>query len=394
MRRSGLPLVGILVSLIGGSAVAQSEPGPEHTTVPDNGVRVKLDLSRPVPIVQASINGKGPYPFLFDSGTTGFVLDGGFADELGMEVVGTQQVSDLASGVTVDTDQVWMEQIEIGDAVFSGLTAISMDGIGVLGSSGDAPRGIIGLSTFASCLFTLDYPNEALLIQDGQLPKADGRSIFDCKPEAGSAMPVFMVDVAGENYPVHIDSGGTSGITLPFNQIDSLPLDSKPSVVGQGRGANGSFEIYASRLNGTVTLGDYSWESPQVTFLPNVQWVHLGNGVLKRFAITWDQKNQRMRFVDPTGVGVDRSQSQRPKRYGIQFDPNQIGNGPIEVRGVVEGMAAKAAGVRAGDRIIAIHGESISAMSQSDLAMLFRQPALEITVERDGETIDITMKLD
>ena len=93
-----------------------------------------------------------------------------------MKVIGSQDVPDMASGVTLSTDLVEIQQVEIGGALFTGLNAITIDAPGMLGSTGDSPRGIIGLSTFADCLFTIDYPRGVLRIENGQLPTADSRS--------------------------------------------------------------------------------------------------------------------------------------------------------------------------------------------------------------------------
>lgn len=394
MLHSPLIPVSLLIAAIGGFAQAQFSQGPDVTQIPKGGAHVELNMSRPIPIIQASINGEGPFPFFLDSGAAGIVLNETFAQELALKIIGTQQVIDMARGAAIDSDLVSLEQIEIGGAVFTGLSALSSNRTGIHGSSGDAPRGIIGLSTFANCLFTIDYPGGELLIEDGQLPQADGQSILNYESDADSPMPIFTVDVAGTQYPAHIDSGGSSGITLPYNQIDSLPLEGKPAVVGQARSASGSFEVYGSKLNGTITLGAYSWASPQVMFVPKIQWVHFGTGALKRFVITWDQQNQRVRFVDPTGAATDRSQAQQPKRYGIQFNPNQIGAGKLIVDGVIKGMAAEASGLRVGDQILTIDGKNVSGASQLELAAIFKRSPLNMTVDRDGKTIKITMALD
>ncbi len=394
MPHSPLIRVFLVMAAISGSVQAQFSQGPDATNIPKGGAQVELDMSRPIPIIHASINGEGPFPFFLDSGATGIVLNEAFAQELKLEIIGTQQVVDMARGAAIDSDLVSLEQVEIGGAIFTGLSALSSNRTGIHGSAGGAPRGIIGLSTFANCLFTIDYPGGEMLIEDGQLPQADGRSILDYESDADSTMPVFTVDVEGTQYPAHIDSGGSSGITLPYNQIDSLPLEGKPIVVGQARSASGSFEVYGSKLNGTITLGAYSWESPQVMFVPTIQWVHFGTEALKRFTITWDQQNRRVRFVDPTGATVDRSQAQRPKRYGIQFNPNQIGSGELVVDGVIEGMAAQTSGLRAGDQILTINGKSVSGASQLELATIFKSSPLNMTVKRDDKIVNITMALD
>ena len=103
---------------------------------------------------------------------------------------------------------------------------------------------------------------------------------------------------------------------------------------------------------------------------------------------------RRVRFHDPSGVTVDRSQTRRPKRYGIRFNPGQIGAGPLLVEGVMKDMAAEASGLQAGDRIVAIDGQTVSGLSQLDLAKIFGRSPLTMTVVRDGENIELTMKLE
>jgi hypothetical protein len=394
MRRSLLMLVPLLAVPFTQPAAAQIEIGPESTRIPEGGARVELNMDLPIPVIHASINGQGPFPFLLDTGAGGIVLDETFAQEMGMEVVGTQRVRDMGAGVDIDGETVRIDQVEVGGATFSGLDALLINGTGILGASGAAPRGVIGRSPFADCLLTMDYPSRVVLIEEGELPRADGQTILPYTCEEGASTPDLKIDVAGVQHTVHIDSGGSSGITLPFDRMDSFPLESEPKVIGRARSAGGSFEVYGSKLEGTIALGAHSWDSPQVTFVPNIQWVHLGSNVLERFVITWDQRNRRVRFVDPSGIAIDRSQAKRPKRYGLQFDPRRIGKGPLVVEGVTEGMAAETFGVQAGDRIIAIDDRPVSGMSQLDLATAFRRSPLTLKVDRGGETIRVTMSLD
>jgi hypothetical protein len=78
--------------------------------------------------------------------------------------------------------------------------------------------------------------------------------------------------------------------------MDKLPLDGKPVEIGRGRTVGGEAVIYGANLKGTVKIAGHELESVRVAFFDRLTRPNIGYELIKTFAISIDQRNQRMRF--------------------------------------------------------------------------------------------------
>lgn len=130
---------------------------------------ISLDLNSKRPIVELRINGKGPYRFIFDTGSSGSVIDASLATELGLEVIGEDSMG------TPGFDNVIMsKRVKAPLVTFEG-TDISKDAtMNTMGLREMLPvDGILSPNFFLNDLITLDYPNSKLILGSGELDKAD-----------------------------------------------------------------------------------------------------------------------------------------------------------------------------------------------------------------------------
>lgn len=75
-------------------------------------------------------------------------------------------------------------------------------------------------------------------------------------------------------------------------------------------------------------------------------------------------------------------------RFGVRARP--AADGSIEVVGTDPGSPAEAIGLLSGDRIVAINGKSTGELGHTQVRAELMQPGVELTVERDGETVRLT----
>jgi CubicO group peptidase (beta-lactamase class C family) len=281
---------------------ASGGEGPTAVLETPNPGRIELrtkEVSLPMrwfmkkPVVEVKINGKGPYRLYLDTGAQGSVLDQALADELKLPVVGEARVGS-PGGKGLPAKQVRLERMEIGGAVLSDLPAVAFDR-SFLDRGKETPRGVLSAKTFPGFLVTLNYPQSRLTIQRGGLPDADGEKVFAY--DAKRRLPQIPVSVAGRELNVHLDSGSPGGITLPLELAERLPLVSKPVEIGRGRRVDQDVVIWGAKLNGNVKIGQYVLEKPDLSFqdIPNAPG-HVGYEVLKRFAVTLDSSNHRIRL--------------------------------------------------------------------------------------------------
>jgi hypothetical protein len=300
----------------GGPAGAQGDQEPESIparTIVQGTVTAPLDVSKGQPVVEARIDGKGPFRFFLDTGAGTTVLDGDLAKELGLAILDSTRLGDPVNPQAIRAGVVKLASIEIGAARFEGVRAVTWDRSTLRPGEG-APRGVLGIGVFHDVLLALDYPKSQLRLKTGMLPEADGARILAYRSPHG--IPVIPVSVGGRTWDAHLDSGSPSTFNLPLAEKDSVRLLTEPTEVGRGRTANTELVIYGAQLADTMRLGGYAFPQAMIRFNDRLPHANLGGGVLREFVVTLDQKNRRVRF-DRTG----RPASPRPApRTGAAAD--------------------------------------------------------------------------
>jgi hypothetical protein len=245
--------------------------------------------------IDLMVNGKGPFLFAIDTGAEGGPrLDSSLMEKLGLKSSGQMRDGDPSGRSPQMAETVKLDSIEVGGLRFSAVAATSKN-------YKNPPRplaadGIIGLGLFADYLVTLDFPAKVLRIARGELPKADGAEILDYQVEHG--VPSVELDVGNTKIKAHLDSGNRIGeFVFPTSLVEKLTQTSKPLVVGRARSASGDMEIKQVQIKELVRLGRHEFPDATVTFPALGDTGNVGARVLNQFAVTFDQKNQRVRLT-------------------------------------------------------------------------------------------------
>lgn len=253
-------------------------------------------LSADNALVEVRIDGKGPYRFALDTGAAGGGrISRALASQLGLQVVG-QAISGDPSGKNRTTVYiVEAGSLAIGEATFHGVKLSVGDLLAAPGRPAPEIDGIVGIGLFQDLLLTLDYPAQRVRIEKGELPPVDGREVLGLENPFG--IPQIRLKVGDLEVEADVDSGNTRGeLVLPASYIGKVSLDGEPKVVGRGRTGFNEFEIKQAPLKGTVVIGIQSVERPLVDFIEIFPHGNLGSVFLRRFAVTIDQRNHRIRF--------------------------------------------------------------------------------------------------
>jgi CubicO group peptidase (beta-lactamase class C family)/predicted aspartyl protease len=258
---------------------AQSEPDEVLMSGP---VDIPMTFAGHVPVIEAKINGKGPFRFQVDTGFAGTVaLSSALVQQLALPVVGEVMSGDPSGGNPKKARVMRAESVDVDAAHFGGVEV--MESL--------RPRdvdGVIGLDLFRSLLVTFDYPKSRFQLRGGALP-ADAMAY-----DAEHGVPSLDIDVNGQKMQVDIDSGSPGELTLPMSIAKSLTLASEPAVVGRGMTADGPFEVYAAPLQGEVHVGGITLTNPRIDFIGVFPRGNLGSRFLKNHIVTFDPKNRRL----------------------------------------------------------------------------------------------------
>lgn len=280
--------IAAVVIAAGLSAVAFPRQVPPSSSPPaKSAIPMKNYGGRPV--LEVVVNGKGPFPFILDTAASGGRIATKLIETLGLEPIGEARVRS-GVGEVVPAKLYRLETLQINGLALGGIDAIAMD-------PGETDRpGVLPLNAFAGFLVTLDFADHKIIAEAGELPPPDGTTIL----EYSGRLLSFPATIGGVAVTIHPDTGSPGGVTVPLAMAERLPLAEPPRVAGRGKTVNADIEISAATLKGQVRWGNITLENPRLDMIPGLREPLIGSAVLNRFAVTIDQKNKRIRFVEGT----------------------------------------------------------------------------------------------
>jgi len=293
--RAGIALSVLLISLVAQDSLDHPPPA-DKIEVPQKGTTLPMGDIGGRPLVQVSVNGKGPYPFILDTGASVTVIDQGLKNELALHDRSGPPLLEPAGGPMART--VRIEELRVGDAVLKGVTASPSPLSSMFGMS-DPPRGVLSAASFPGYLLILDYPSKKISIRAGQLSTPDSRRVFGYTSE--HVLPNVPVTVAGTVIRAHVDSGSPASLTLPTKYLKELKFKSEPVETGKMRTHAGTFPLWTAKIDGGIELGEYQLDLANVNFsdvnpIPGEPTGNIGYQLLRSFVITMDAKNRRISF--------------------------------------------------------------------------------------------------
>ena len=359
------------------------------TTIPFELVDNHVDL--PV-----TINGKGPFHFLFDTGGANYI-DSALATELGIGAAGNANGAGV--GTTTETIRFGtVERLQVGDATLRKQVFVVgpvRAGFGM--SSGKPVDGLIGFEVLSRFVTTFDYGKNEIVL----------RAPGSARPAGGTTMPFVFngqhVDIpcAIEGFAGRctVDTGSRTGLTVlsPFLAAHPSIVPSNATVVG----ANG-FGIGGASLGrlGRTVLQIGSFTIPDVVtdlstqakgaFADPFVAGNIGAGTWKRFAVTLDYAKHTMTLAPNADYGA-RETYDRSGTFLITR------GGKIVVADVRPGTAAADAGLAKGDVLTAVGGKDAAGIGLGAIRDVFRGPAGTAVAlafsTKDGTARTVTLTL-
>jgi len=264
------------------------------------------------------VNGSGPYRFLLDTGAMGGGrVDVSLAAKLGLKQVGEIQSSDGSGRKGPSLPEYRLDSLKLGPIEFVGVRVISRDYNRHGAAAHGHIDGVLGMGLFEQFLLTIDYPASALSIATGALPKPNGKDILPLVPDA--PVPSIQVLLSDNSYEARLDTGAMGGISVSAEIASRLKFIDEPKQVGEARTVAGPFKIERATLDGTLRIGDRVINNPEITIAGPMKNVNLGGPFLQDFAITLDQKHDRIRF-QRAAPAASRSASSDPAEVVVDLE--------------------------------------------------------------------------
>jgi hypothetical protein len=338
-------------------------------------------------MLDVMINGKGPFPFVFDTGAQGSVMDLSFAKELGLKLAEEARVAS-PNGAGVVGRRVTIENLSIGGLTLKNMPSFAFEGM-PFRKTDNPTRGIIGPFALSGLLVTLDYPREKLVFRRGSLPDPDNQEVFGWDQK--KPLPEIPASFNGVKVLAHLDSGSSGSLSLPVEYAGRLKLQGPLLDRGYARTVDHVRPVRGARIDGAFRIGRYTMEAPMVSFVDIAKTTgNVGSLVLRQFTMTIDPANRRLRLSGPTD-GILQPVDDGKRRYGMQLD--ELEASPIVVNVVDAASPAEQAGLKAGDRIIAMNGRPVEELGVIERLDAIKASPLQIGIKRGKETVDVTMTL-
>ncbi|HKR01802.1 MAG TPA: aspartyl protease family protein [Pyrinomonadaceae bacterium] len=369
-------------------------------------INIPADTSHLGIFLRAWVNNSQPLSFVLDSGAgSPMLIDSHRAQSLGLALHGKGQGGGagestyeirFARGV-----QVRLDGAEFSDQVLAAIPLAPLEPF-----AGRKIDGLVGHDLFRRFVVEIDYEGQMVKLYEPQTYRYTGK---------GESLPLEVVNEhlhvpAKVTMPGReaiegrfvVDTGAgpiTAVLNSPFVESHKLLPVAGPSVLDNSlSGLGGETKRLVTRAR-SFQLGSFVMREPFVDLSRDAGGALasrefdgiIGGEFLRRFKVIFDLRRHRLilepgpRFSEPyeynmSGMGL--------RAEGEQFDV-------FKVHRVFENSPAAAAGVREGDRIVAIDGKPARTFTLERLYRLFKQEGREYSfeIERGAQRLRVKIRL-
>ena len=345
-----------------------------------------------------SINGRGPYLFIFDSGGVNLVTPA-LAAQLGLKTEGQMEGNGAGAG-HVDVGLTKIDSLKIGDASINSQVFASLPLDALSNVEGIDEKGMVGFETFRRFVTRIDYGAHTMTLITP--------SAFDAK-DSGTAVPITFngntIEVNGlydgKQGNFTIDTGSRACLTLaaPFvarNKLREGAGKGVEAVTGWGVGGASrsfatrakEFEFGSQDVKGTVaemstdTGGDFAAAATAG---------NIGACILKRYIVTLDYEHNVM-YLKPVAGAIDDLDTF--DRAGLWINGSDSG---FKIVDITKNAPAEEAGLKAGDEIVAVDGKPASSLKLFEVRRMLRDEApgtiVNFAIKRGNETKGVAVTL-
>ena len=362
-----------------------------------NSTTIPFDLINNHIYLEARLNGQGPFRMLCDTGGSNIVTPE-LAKELGLKSEGAIE----GTGVGEKSEDVGLTKIgslQVGDVTLKDQVFAVFD-LSAMKDVEDVPfQGLIGYEVFKRFVVTIDYESSRLTLT---LPAAFsyGKTGTVLPFKFNGTIPQVEGELDGIPGRFDIDTGSRSSLTVLAPFVESHNLKSRygakvEAVVGWGVGGAHRGLVARTKvlkLGGVVVKGVIAELSLSTkgSFIDPYVAGNVGAGVLKRFNIIFDYARQKMILEPNRNAGLPDMYD----RAGMWL--NRSGDGFVVIDVTAGGPAAEA-GIKVGDRIVKLDGQSASELRLGATRSKFRSEPVgtkvKLLVQSDGREREVVLVL-
>jgi PDZ domain/Aspartyl protease len=334
-------------------------------------------------LIAAKINGKGPYPFIFDTGSINIIsLD--LANELGISVDGKQPMA--AFGGSLETGSAVVDSITVGDFTTSDTVTMPHTQVAVIGGgpfTHGGPVGFLGSQFLANLVIEVDYEHGRLDFYDPATYSYSGTAVRLPVSLAGNLILV-PVRIYGETAALELDSGNENSALVLFRRfVTRKRLHSNIEAV-TGYGFGGLTRAMITRAP-ALEIGGFKVASPLTNLSLDESGVENGDldgntgaPILREFKWTFDIPHKSV-YLEPNKWF---NKPELDDHSGLVLDTR---NGLTNVLFVYAKSPAANAGIQTGDELTAIDGQPLTSDQWHDLLDAAPGTVVSLRVIHEGK---------
>ena len=344
-------------------------PSAPHATLPRGtaAVTVPYTLEGDKVIVGVKLDGKGPFPFVVDTGGH-FIVTAQTARRVGLSGRGSASSTDAHAVAQVGFVRV--KRLEIGSAVIAGDVAeINPYGYAKIERGPRPPKaGWLGRELFERFAVTFDPRAQTMTMRllDAPRPAPAGtRAALTFDEDS----PLVACSIDAKPGVCMLDTGNASTTIVAERWARRSGL---AAVLARGLDVGDAQRV--SRAD--VTLGPFARPGELVSYAPvntpyaelfTVEAAVISEALIGGFVSTFDYARSAV-WLTPAGSYAPRTFT----RTGVLA--SKLPSGAFEVRVVIAGSPAAQAGIRPGDVIVSVDRIPSSQLSAADFARINAAP--------------------
>jgi predicted aspartyl protease len=276
------------------------------SATPDYGqskpIEVPFEFYKNEVIVQARINGQGPFAMMLDTGTDPSAIDLKTADAAGIKRSNKGQ---QGSGGGTDRNLAYeckFATVELGDLKATNVAAAALDLSRISERMGRHIDGVLGHSLLNKRIVQFDYPHGIVRFYD-EAPVVSGRGTTVKFHYSGNVL-IDDVQINGAKAVANLDTGSSGTFDISPRAMARLDLEGEAAKgsIRMSAGYNGTFE-HREGILAVIKIGDIVVRDADVAFFgtgtghDKARWdINIGNRFMKDYLITLDYQKKTVTF--------------------------------------------------------------------------------------------------
>jgi hypothetical protein len=378
--RGALPRVSaLLIFLCCYSSFARAQ----YFDLPEGKKRVTIPfrIVRDMIVIKLSINDKGPFNFILDTGV-GLMLitDPKLVDSINVTNKRTIKISGLGEGAAYEAYVTSVLNVQVPGLQSYDIAAaiLKTDHFGLSNFAGIPVHGLLGYEFFNNLAVKIDFTDSTLTVSrpkdvrlfrkgnkiplsiENRKPYIQAKIIF---PDGGKADDKLIVDL-GAGHPLSLE-----------NIIKKRGLPKKFIPANLGVGLTGPIDGFLSRVN-ELDIGRFRIKNVITSFpiqdtdaLPEEKRDgNLGMDILKRFTLIFDYPDSAL-YLKP---GPNLNAPFEHDMSGLEYYSTGDDYKHVIISRVEPGSPADEVGLEKDDEIMSINFKSVAKMSLEDIDSIFK----------------------